>query len=445
MATIGQIKSPVLLTHGRDCNIRSINEYMQLCNHEHYHHSHSHSRSCGSDSRQRIHAPDGCEGNSGIQKTFELKLSIRESDQKIKRKQLFDKLNRMPGETVIEIQIEGTLASEKLLAMEASSGSSVSSCRNASRGCRGSVFDSDASGGSSLNNIVVLRLRPTVREFLECLGDSSDVSQLPYQTNLYRTHLPTAALDTHGPRFAPFPSIPSSLSSSSPSPSPSDLSGGSPVNLNPLTGNTAYASNHQAVTYRDEIDSSGSEIDSSGSKASEAAVSMQDRGVSTAEGSESSSKKQDLVSIVDSFYVLTALTFFEICLDVLHLFLAILTLTLPWRGYEMLVAIFERSERSAGRIGTHCWTTMSNAEEMLLEYRSELAPILNTMAKTVLEKVYTTHGAAHEKIGSYDGQTGTRASSAGGIGGADGAGGMAPNGTVPSTIAPSTVADISKA
>lgn len=94
----------------------------------------------------------------------------------------------------------------------------------------------------------------------------------------------------------------------------------------------------------------------------------------------------DKNGVVNSFYIIVGMAFVQLLLDLAHIVLALITLCVPWRGIEMLVGLFEPASHGPWRIAEWAEGKTGDAEGMLLEYRAEVAPLFNSLAKEILAR-----------------------------------------------------------
>jgi len=72
-------------------------------------------------------------------------------------------------------------------------------------------------------------------------------------------------------------------------------------------------------------------------------------------------------------------------MDIIHLIMVLFTLLVPWRGVELLKVLVENDLLAPIRVAEKCLQMMLHSEEMLLEYRRGIAPLLNSTAKKIYE------------------------------------------------------------
>jgi hypothetical protein len=85
--------------------------------------------------------------------------------------------------------------------------------------------------------------------------------------------------------------------------------------------------------------------------------------------------------IVDEFWIVVLLHFAEVLLDLVHLFLAIFVLLLPWRALQLLCAVSETNKRAAWREAREIYQVYLDARDCLMDYKAGMVPLMNSLAK----------------------------------------------------------------
>ena len=85
--------------------------------------------------------------------------------------------------------------------------------------------------------------------------------------------------------------------------------------------------------------------------------------------------------VVDEFWIIVSMHAAEILLDLLHLMLVVFILLVPWQAVELLIALCETECHAAWRQAKDCFDMYDDAKECLSEYRSEMIPLMNSLAK----------------------------------------------------------------
>ena len=83
--------------------------------------------------------------------------------------------------------------------------------------------------------------------------------------------------------------------------------------------------------------------------------------------------------VVDEFWVIVSIHFAEILLDVFHFFLVIFVLLVPWRTFELVIALSESECHSAWRDARECYDMYADSKQCLLKYRSSMVPLMNSL------------------------------------------------------------------
>lgn len=100
---------------------------------------------------------------------------------------------------------------------------------------------------------------------------------------------------------------------------------------------------------------------------------------------DDSQDDDDADGVVNSFYMIVGLAFVELVVDFYHILLSLLTTCLvPWRGLELLMTLCEPAAYAPIRMARKAYDQMAAADDLLLEFRDELAPAVNTYAKSYL-------------------------------------------------------------
>lgn len=92
----------------------------------------------------------------------------------------------------------------------------------------------------------------------------------------------------------------------------------------------------------------------------------------------------DQTRFVDQFHALVLQAFIELLLDMVHFFLFFFTLFNPWRFYQLVVSLLSKKDYLTRHLLQRVQIVVQQMHEHLYEYRSSIAPILNSMAKNQL-------------------------------------------------------------
>jgi hypothetical protein len=88
--------------------------------------------------------------------------------------------------------------------------------------------------------------------------------------------------------------------------------------------------------------------------------------------------------IVEDFWIIVALHFAEILMDLSHLLLFLfVTVLVPWRFPQLVCSLLESNLRSLCREATELFALHCDSQKCLAQYLAEMAPLANSLAKSV--------------------------------------------------------------
>ena len=94
-------------------------------------------------------------------------------------------------------------------------------------------------------------------------------------------------------------------------------------------------------------------------------------------------------NFVNSFNIIVLKCLFELCQDLLSIFLVALTMLNPWRFVRMMYALLENEEYLRLRVCQSCRSTSQHMDRHLLQYRKAILPIINDVLKRQLSEHYS--------------------------------------------------------